>query len=100
MVDLGAGFLAAFVAGLVDFMDDFVDFIDFIEPFIDELVDAFADAFGFGDAAIAGTVIRNAAARNIARVFFTDTPPSVARYGNVYGACEAPRRSSVTLLRT
>ncbi len=58
--DFAAGLVAGFAAGLADI---------FIEPM--ELFDAaFGDALGLVDAAIAGAVIMNAAARSDARVFF------------------------------
>jgi hypothetical protein len=75
------GFLVAFGAGFVLFID--VDFIDddfIVEVFIVDLaglvafIVLLAAVFGageaFGAAAIAGAVMRNAAARSDARVFF------------------------------
>ncbi|HTZ53429.1 MAG TPA: hypothetical protein VMB20_00080 [Candidatus Acidoferrum sp.] len=83
---LGVGFFVALGVGLaddlvigfaVDLAEDFMELELFMPP-------AFGDADGLAeDAAKAGAVMRNAAARNDARVFFICEPPSVAKYGNI-----------------
>jgi hypothetical protein len=64
----GAGFLVGFGVGFAGSAGFAVDLLDFIE--LEVLAPAFGEADGFGDAAIAGAVIRNAAAISDARVFF------------------------------
>ncbi|MGB6985068.1 MAG: hypothetical protein WBD74_03730 [Candidatus Aquilonibacter sp.] len=75
LVAFGAGLEAGLAVGFVDFIEVLaglaVGLVDFIE--VELFAPAFGDADGLAEvAASAGTVIRNAAARNDAMVFFIE----------------------------